>query len=458
VRSRSWAVMLAGLLAFTFFVFYVPSAQAVNINSDGSISGTSNIKCEGNTYTLTSDILYTIRIGRSNIVLDGAGYTVRPDNTVEAKGTGLLLLSEEIHGVTIKNLNIKDFVGGMTLKGKDNSVLGCTIKDCSSGIWLNEATDSIIKGNVFINLNSGVRFSDSSGNQLRNNQFINSSISTGLDTNPNDIDPSNTIDGKPIYYLVNQSGLVISPKDYPEIGYLALVNCINMTVRNLQLSGSAASIGLILKGTSNSTIIHNQLTNFWQGISSTDSYGNVISENYFKSNQEFGIAISGTTANTISNNTFEDNKVGLYISGSNQIIYHNNFLNNTKHVDSADWSPLNRLPPSYAVHVWDNGYPSGGNYWSDHNITDVDGDGICDEAYVLTSGYRVNMDRYPLAQPAATPEFTQTPTTATESPQPYPTTPLLIALSGAVAIVIGAFVVYRAKRKTKSHSAAGGLA
>ncbi|MGD6851787.1 MAG: NosD domain-containing protein [Candidatus Bathyarchaeia archaeon] len=446
MRSKGLVAVLAGLLVFAVFAFYVPSAQAVNINSDGSISGTSNIRCDGNVYTLTGDVLYTIRIGRSNIVLDGAGYTVRPDNTVEAKGTGLLLLPG-VNGVTIKNLNIKDFVGGMTLKGKDNAVSDCTIKDCSSGIWLNEAQGNIIKDNVYVNLNPGVRFSDSSGNQLRNNQFINSSIFTGIDTEPNDIDPSNTIDGKPIHYIVNQSGLVISPKDYPEIGYLALVDCANMTVRDLQLSGSPTSVGIILRGTTNSTITHNYLSNFWQGISSTDSYGNLIMENYFKNNQEFALSISATTPNTITNNTFEDNKVGIYISGSNQIIYHNNFLNNTKHVDSADWSPLNRLDPSYAVHVWDNGYPSGGNYWSGINATDADGDGIYDEAYVLTSGNRANMDRYPLAQPAVTSEFTEASGSATEIPPSFPILPLLIAIACAATIAIGAFAVYRAKRK-----------
>jgi hypothetical protein len=54
---------------------------------------------------------------------------------------------------------------------------------------------------------------------------------------------------------------------------------------------------------------------------------------------------------------------------------------------------------------WDDGYPSGGNYWSDHNGTDsfcgpyqneTGGDGIGDTPYVINDN---NVDHYPLMQP-----------------------------------------------------------
>ena len=70
-------------------------------------------------------------------------------------------------------------------------------------------------------------------------------------------------------------------------------------------------------------------------------------------------------------------------------IYHNNFINNTHQIST--YGGLNYL---------DNDYPSGGNYWSDYNGTDLKhgpsqnetgSDGIFDESY---SG-----DNYPLANP-----------------------------------------------------------
>jgi hypothetical protein len=57
------------------------------------------------------------------------------------------------------------------------------------------------------------------------------------------------------------------------------------------------------------------------------------------------------------------------------------------------------------VNVWDDGYPSGGNYWSDYKGIDVKSgpnqdqprsDGIGDTPYVIDAN---NQDRYPLMNP-----------------------------------------------------------
>ena len=47
------------------------------------------------------------------------------------------------------------------------------------------------------------------------------------------------------------------------------------------------------------------------------------------------------------------------------------------------------------MNVWDDGYPSGGNYWSDYTGTDADGDGIGDTTYIIDT---TNEDRYPLME------------------------------------------------------------
>jgi len=96
----------------------------------------------------------------------------------------------------------------------------------------------------------------------------------------------------------------------------------------------------------------------------------------------------------IRNNTIWNSAYGIYLPESaGNTIYHNNFINNT--IQAA-------VTFNY-TNAWDNGYPSGGNYWSDY--TDVDNskgqyqnetgsDGIWDHAYVIGAN---NTDRYPFA-------------------------------------------------------------
>jgi len=74
-------------------------------------------------------------------------------------------------------------------------------------------------------------------------------------------------------------------------------------------------------------------------------------------------------------------------------------VNNTDQIVDSYWE--NPSHPQ-SINVWDDGYPSGGNYWSDHNDTDVYSgphqnetgpDGISDIPYEID---RDNVDYYPL--------------------------------------------------------------
>jgi hypothetical protein len=106
-----------------------------------------------------------------------------------------------------------------------------------------------------------------------------------------------------------------------------------------------------------------------------------------------GICIETSNA-TVEGNTIGYNDVGMTVGlmyrKGNSTIYHNNFINSTHQliIDS--------------INVWDNGYPSGGNYWSDYNGTDLYSgpyqnetgcDGIGDTAHIIDEN---NQDDHPL--------------------------------------------------------------
>ena len=113
-----------------------------------------------------------------------------------------------------------------------------------------------------------------------------------------------------------------------------------------------------------------------------------ISCNDIKNNIQ-GIAMEGAFHNTIYGNHIMNNGKGInFIQyASWNTIFHNNFFNNSWHALGGFGSTGN---------VWDNGYSSGGNCWSDYDGTDLNGDGVGDTLYVIDAD---NKDRYPLIFP-----------------------------------------------------------
>jgi len=125
-----------------------------------------------------------------------------------------------------------------------------------------------------------------------------------------------------------------------------------------------------------------------RGVELDYSSNNTIARNEVTANN-VGIILWHSSNNTVSENKIiKNNEDGAYlVSSSNNRFYHNNFIDNPKQVG---------LHETGYTTVWDDGYPSGGNYWSDLNPPDEDLDQIGDTPYVIDED---NLDRYPLIYP-----------------------------------------------------------
>ncbi|RZN34964.1 MAG: hypothetical protein EF813_09390 [Methanosarcinales archaeon] len=99
-----------------------------------------------------------------------------------------------------------------------------------------------------------------------------------------------------------------------------------------------------------------------------------------------GIHLQSSDNNILTANTASDNNRGISIRGSsnNNTLYQNNLINNT------DYNAYDEC-----TNTWDSG--SAGNYYSNYNGTDTDGDGIGDTPYSIPGGSSI--DRFPLMHP-----------------------------------------------------------
>lgn len=163
----------------------------------------------------------------------------------------------------------------------------------------------------------------------------------------------------------------------------------NVTVNNVG--------GVLLSESSSNTLAGNNIieNSGLGGIQlEHSSNNNTVTENIV-ANNSIGIWLEPSSSfNRIIGNNITHNHYGvmLQLSSNNNEIFHNNFVNDVQASIDA----------SCVGNVWDNGYPSGGNYWSDYHGTDGNNDGIGDTAYTIDSN---NQDRYPLMTPYVVPEF-----------------------------------------------------
>lgn len=404
--------VLVSMLTFAFNTQSVKASGTIYIRADGSVDPpTAPIQRDEQIYTFTGNINDSIVVQRSNIIIDGADYTAQGTDAWGSIGINLTGRSN----VTIKNLEIKRFFHGIYANSSNyNSIHGNNITEngYGGGIALRYSLNNIVYANNITDIQGGgILLEWSSGNNVSCNNIMtnmtNDGWGMGIASSSNNILSGNNIitNYRGGIYLGNSSDNFIAGNNITENNgggvLLDFYSSNNIVSRNAITKNGG--YGIINAQGSNITISENNIRNNNQsgvllGTSSYLSY-NVVSGNNITNNKDgISLVVLDDCNNFISENNIANNsEAGIQIiplhGAPKNILYHNNFVNNTLHINFTG---------AISSIKWDNGYPSGGNYWSDCNSIDLfsgryqnetGSDGIGDAPYVIEID---NTDRYPL--------------------------------------------------------------
>ena len=366
--------------------------------------------------------------GYGGIYIDGfANNNTVSGNNVAANGHyGIQVETASNDDISGNNVTANYFFGIYLHNSSNTNIDGNNVTANSyAGIWLDSSSNNTVCGNIAsANEDYGIYLGSSADNVVSGN-----------------IATANNGDGIDIDY---SSGDIVSGNTATANYYagLSMISCSNNTI-----SGNTAALnmyGIFIIASDINVSDNNAAANGWDGIYLDSSSNNILSSNNLTGNGGDGIhldyssdnnAICGNNAtandngiylddssnnnalrgnnvianwdgiylisasnNTIIENNVTSNNEGIFLqNSSNDAIYHNNFVKNFVQAGS--------LYPTCVGNAWDDGYPSGGNYWSNYNGTDLysgphqnvtGSDGIGDTPIVIDP---YNIDNYPLTQP-----------------------------------------------------------
>jgi len=295
----------------------------------------------------------------------------------------------------------------------------------NGGIQVEDSHESTLSSNILKNNYIGIAIYDSSGNILKNNAMSNNTYNFDINSWYSsdffqDIDSSNTIDEKPMSYLVNQHNQQV-PYD---AGYVALVNSTEIEVKSLNLKNNGMGVllvnctrctvenvtsndmdGIDMRFSSSNTLTNNTFTSSNYGFFMMNSDGNSIVHNRIHTDQGDGFWLQNSKCNILGYNIFSGfvgdgffdgiwlsdgsnfnvitgNTVSSYynavslLGSCNNTVYRNNFLVSHNQVCSNNF--LDR--------------DGEGNYYSTYVGVDSNKNGIGDSPYIVYE----SIDHYPL--------------------------------------------------------------
>jgi len=353
------------------------------------------------------------------IELEDVSNNTISSNTISYNNLGIFLGFSSSNTLTGNNVSNNKDMGILLLCSRNNTLAGNIASNNThgigrQGIGLGDSDNNVLTDNIALGNWVGIDISSSSNNVLANNTASNNGcVGISIYRSENHVLISNNVskNGLDGIYLEDSrnNSLIANTVSKNEVGVSLSEARNNRLVVNIVTNNRYWGIYLVFS--LNNSLIHNDVSENDVGIFLWRSRNNSLTRNNVTNNRS-GVSLLGSHNNSLTGNSISKNDVGIELSryslwgilvwySSNNLIFHNNFINNTRQVESDG-----------SLNTWDDGYPSGGNYWSDYTGIDLysgpyqnetGSDGIGDTPYIIDENSK---DNYPLMKP-----WTPTPPT-----------------------------------------------
>jgi parallel beta-helix repeat protein len=229
----------------------------------------------------------------SGILLNNVSNSLVQNNIISNVQDGLVLNASS--GCSIKNNTLlsNNLHGIYLINSMHNDLRNNFITGNKFGLYLNLSNQNIlVDNNASNNENYGIAFRKSNANNLTNNQFFMNKYGLCL--------------------TVSQENVIVDnvAGNNKQSGFLLWISESNNLKDNILIENENSGVYLLASDTN--TLIRNALSNNSNGISIEDSSNNLVINNTFSSNKEYGLfyLYDLNKNNTIKENIFLNNKKG----------------------------------------------------------------------------------------------------------------------------------------------------
>jgi parallel beta-helix repeat protein len=296
------------------------------------------------------------------------------------------------------------------------AVSGCTVSYNHMGIIVSFSGSTNLAENECSYNDYGIFIDDSTACNLSSNALVECDVTiigySLEEWNTHVFDDGNTVNGKLVVYVKDQSGgsvpdgagelilancsdMVVEGHTFDSDGQTALLmgHCSNLTFSGCMFQDNAR--GIFMQRCSGNAVVYSSFIDSGLGVYAQYCTGNTFLCDSFVGGS-VGIQLDNdSSGNEVRMNSFADNSEYAVMAQrqSTGNVLHNNSFNGNNGASSSYSSAHAQCYDDCTGNEWSLG--GLGNYWSDWTSPDDDGDGIVDEPYGLAPTGNA-YDDYPL--------------------------------------------------------------